>query len=185
MQRCDRGTNVEPHHAQAISAKQLVRWITCGPRHLCKDKALPTHHLLFIFFVVVIRYNIVQTDIVRLGGLSEFLVVALMASKFKKKICLHAGGVGLCNYAAHVRGRVRLARVKANHKFLKLLLSAQVCVLDYVKFSGSLGLEGKMTEYVWCPQFSSTHVGHTITPPSHPLIVAASALPLIDALLLP
>ena len=45
-----------------------------------------------------------------------------MASKFKKKVCLHAGGVGLCNYAAHV------------------------CVLDYIKFSGSMGLQGKLTE---------------------------------------
>ena len=33
----------------------------------------------------------------------RFMVVALMAIKNKKKICLHAGGVGLCNYAAHVR----------------------------------------------------------------------------------
>lgn len=68
-------------------------------------------------------YGILQTDIVRLAGLSEYLVVALMNENTKKKkICLHAGGVGLCNMAA------------------------QVCILDYVLLGSDL--RGRYTEYI-------------------------------------
>lgn len=67
-------------------------------------------------------YRILQTDVVRLGGLSEVILVSLMAAKKKIKVCLHAGGVGLCNYAAHV------------------------CILDFINFSGTH--EGKVTEYI-------------------------------------
>jgi len=67
-------------------------------------------------------YKILQTDITRLGGINEYLVVALMAAKENVKLCLHAGGVGLCNMAAHV------------------------CVFDYINISGNL--DGGMTEYI-------------------------------------
>ena len=50
-----------------------------------------------------------------LGGLSEVILVGLMAAKMNIKVCLHAGGVGLCNYAAHV------------------------CILDFINF-GSYGV---------------------------------------------
>jgi L-fuconate dehydratase len=33
----------------------------------------------------------------RLASINEYLVVALMAKKFGVKVCIHAGGVGLCN----------------------------------------------------------------------------------------
>lgn len=48
--------------------------------------------------------------------------MALMAAKKKIKVCLHAGGVGLCNYAAHV------------------------AILDFINFSGTH--EGRVTEYI-------------------------------------
>ena len=67
-------------------------------------------------------YKILQTDITRLGGISEYIVVALMAAKMNVKVCLHAGGVGLCNMAA------------------------TVCIFDYINISPSL--DGKMTEYI-------------------------------------
>ena len=69
-------------------------------------------------------YGILQTDIVRLAGISEYLVVALMneMQEKPKPICLHAGGVGLCNMAAHV------------------------CILDYILLGSSLS--GRYTEYI-------------------------------------
>eukprot|EP00501_MAST-03F_sp_TOSAG23-6_P000092 GSMAST32.ASY1.ANO1.94.1 assembled CDS len=67
-------------------------------------------------------YKILQTDITRLGGINEYIVVSLMAAKMKVKICLHAGGVGLCNMAAHV------------------------CVFDHINLSGCY--KGRMTEYI-------------------------------------
>ena len=67
-------------------------------------------------------YKILQTDIQRLASINEFLVVALMAKKFGVKVCIHAGGVGLCNMAAHL------------------------CILDFVAISKST--HGKMAEYI-------------------------------------
>ena len=46
--------------------------------------------------------DIVQPDAYRLGGLNEVLAVLLLAAKFGKPVCPHAGGVGLCEYAQHI-----------------------------------------------------------------------------------
>ena len=47
--------------------------------------------------------DVVQIDSCRLAGVSEVLAVLLMAAKFGKPVCPHAGGVGLCEYAIHLR----------------------------------------------------------------------------------
>ena len=41
--------------------------------------------------------DLAQIDSCRLAGVSEGLAVLLMAAKFGKPICPHAGGVGLLN----------------------------------------------------------------------------------------
>ena len=46
--------------------------------------------------------DVAQPDACRLGGLNEVLAVLLLAAKFGKPICPHAGGVGLCEYAQHL-----------------------------------------------------------------------------------
>ena len=46
--------------------------------------------------------DVVQPDTCRLGGLNEVLAVLLLAAKFGKPVCPHAGGVGLCEYAQHL-----------------------------------------------------------------------------------
>jgi L-fuconate dehydratase len=46
--------------------------------------------------------DVVQLDPCRLGGLNEAIAVMLLAAKFGKPICPHAGGVGLCEYVQHV-----------------------------------------------------------------------------------
>ncbi len=65
--------------------------------------------------------GVVQLDNCRLGSLNEVLAVLLLAAKFGKPICPHAGGVGLCEYAQHVSA------------------------IDFICISGSL--DGRMTEY--------------------------------------
>merc|ERR1719213_96637 len=47
-------------------------------------------------------YTICQQDAVKLGGLNEWLVSALIAKKLGVPMCCHAGGVGLCNMVAHL-----------------------------------------------------------------------------------
>ena len=44
----------------------------------------------------------VQLDACRLGGVNECLAVMLLAKKFGLPVCPHAGGVGLCEYVAHL-----------------------------------------------------------------------------------
>jgi L-fuconate dehydratase len=46
--------------------------------------------------------DVAQPDPCRLGGLNEALTVLLLAAKFRKPVCPHAGGVGLCEYAQHL-----------------------------------------------------------------------------------
>jgi L-fuconate dehydratase len=46
--------------------------------------------------------DVVQPDACRLGGLNEVLAVLLLAAKFGKPVCPHAGGLGLCEYAQHI-----------------------------------------------------------------------------------
>ena len=67
-----------------------------------------------------IRY--VQVDSCRMGGVNEALAVILMANKFQKPVCPHAGGVGLCEYVQHLS------------------------IFDYIAVSGSL--TDRVCEYV-------------------------------------
>ena len=46
--------------------------------------------------------TILQTDIQRLAGINEWLVVMFMCKKFKAKFCLHSGGIGLTNLGVHL-----------------------------------------------------------------------------------
>lgn len=46
--------------------------------------------------------DVVQIDAARLAGLNEILAVFLVAAKYNKIVCPHAGGVGLCEYVQHL-----------------------------------------------------------------------------------
>jgi L-fuconate dehydratase len=67
-----------------------------------------------------IRY--VQVDSCRMGGVNEAVAVILMAKKFGKPVCPHAGGVGLCEYVQHLS------------------------IFDYISVSGDL--KDRVCEYV-------------------------------------
>ena len=67
-----------------------------------------------------VRY--IQVDACRMGGLNEALAVILMANRFGKPVCPHAGGVGLCEYVQHLS------------------------IFDYIAVSGSL--QDRVCEYV-------------------------------------
>ncbi len=63
-----------------------------------------------------------QIDSCRLGGVNEVLAVLLLAKKFGVPVCPHAGGVGLCEYVAHL------------------------VMIDYLRIGASL--ENRVCEYV-------------------------------------
>lgn len=58
--------------------------------------------VMFKQFVASDAIDVAQPDACRLGGLNEVLAVLLLAAKFGKPVCPHAGGVGLCEYAQHL-----------------------------------------------------------------------------------
>jgi L-fuconate dehydratase len=60
------------------------------------------NRVMFKQFLQAGGMDIVQADVCRLGGLNEVLAVLLMAAKFGKPVCPHAGGVGLCELVQHV-----------------------------------------------------------------------------------
>jgi L-fuconate dehydratase len=60
------------------------------------------NRIIFKQLVASDAVDVVQPDPCRLGGLNEVLAVLLLAAKFGKSVCPHAGGVGLCEYAQHI-----------------------------------------------------------------------------------
>lgn len=80
------------------------------------------NRILFKQFLQAGAIDFVQIDATRLGGVNEVLAVLLLAARFGKPVCPHAGGVGLCEHVQHLS------------------------LIDYTCVSGSL--EGRVVEYV-------------------------------------
>jgi L-fuconate dehydratase len=60
------------------------------------------NRIMFKQFIANDAIDIVQIDSCRLASVNEILAVYLMAAKYGKPVCPHAGGVGLCEYVQHL-----------------------------------------------------------------------------------
>jgi len=80
------------------------------------------NRIVFKQFITNDALDIVQIDACRLGGLNEILTVYVLAEKYGKLVCPHAGGVGLCEYVQHTS------------------------MIDYVQISADIG--DRVIEYV-------------------------------------
>ena len=80
------------------------------------------NRVMFKQFLQADAIRFVQVDSCRMGGVNEAVSVILMANKFKKPVCPHAGGVGLCEYVQHLS------------------------IFDYIAVSGSL--DDRVCEFV-------------------------------------
>lgn len=60
------------------------------------------NRILFKQFLQAGALSFAQVDACRMAGISEALVVVLMAARFGVKLCPHGGGVGLCEYVQHL-----------------------------------------------------------------------------------
>jgi L-fuconate dehydratase len=60
------------------------------------------NRIMFKQFLAADAIDVVQVDACRLGGLNENLAVLLLAAKYGRPVCPHAGGVGLCEYVQHI-----------------------------------------------------------------------------------
>ncbi len=80
-------------HAAVARAVRPIRMATGEHAH---------NRIMFKQFLQADAIDVVQLDACRLAGLNEAIAVMLLAAKFDKPICPHAGGVGLCENAQHV-----------------------------------------------------------------------------------
>ncbi|MBO9488828.1 L-fuconate dehydratase [Endozoicomonas sp. G2_1] len=60
------------------------------------------NRIIFKQFIANNALDIVQIDSCRLASINEILTVYLIAAKYGKPVCPHAGGVGLCEYVQHL-----------------------------------------------------------------------------------
>jgi L-fuconate dehydratase len=60
------------------------------------------NRVMFKQFLMHKAIDVVQADGCRLAGLSEAMAVCLLAAKYDRPVCPHAGGVGLCEIAQHL-----------------------------------------------------------------------------------
>ncbi|MGJ8680989.1 L-fuconate dehydratase [Paraglaciecola sp.] len=60
------------------------------------------NRVIFKQFIANDAIDIVQIDSCRLASVNEILTVYMMAAKYGKPVCPHAGGVGLCEYVQHL-----------------------------------------------------------------------------------
>jgi L-fuconate dehydratase len=80
-------------HAKIANAVRPIRVATGEHAH---------NRVMFKQFLASDAIDIAQVDACRLGGLNEVLAVLLLAAKYGKPVCPHAGGVGLCEYMQHI-----------------------------------------------------------------------------------
>ncbi len=96
--------------------KARIHPIQVATGEMCQNR------VMFKQFLQADAIDVVQIDAARVGGLNENLAIMLMAAKFNKPVCPHAGGVGLCEYVQHLS------------------------MIDYICISGTL--DGRVAEYV-------------------------------------
>jgi L-fuconate dehydratase len=80
------------------------------------------NRIMFKQYLQANAFGIMQIDATRVAGPQEIVLEYLMAKKFNKIVCPHAGGVGLCEAVCHF------------------------AMFDYVAVCGTM--EGRMIEYV-------------------------------------
>jgi L-fuconate dehydratase len=80
-------------HAAIASAIAPIRVAT---GEACQNR------VMFKQFLQAQAMGVCQADSCRLGGVNEVLAVMLLSAKFDVPVCMHAGGVGLCEYVQHL-----------------------------------------------------------------------------------
>ncbi len=75
--------------------KRALRHVQVATGEHCQNR------VIFKQLIAQDAVDIVQIDACRLGGLNEILTIYMLAAKYGKIVCPHAGGVGLCEYVQH------------------------------------------------------------------------------------
>ena len=90
----------EPTHPDDVLGHRKIRQSLYGVKVATGEQC--QNRILFKQLIESDAIDIVQIDACRMGGLNEILTVCLLAAKYGKPVCPHAGGVGLCEYVQHI-----------------------------------------------------------------------------------
>ena len=90
----------EPTHPDDVLGHRKIRQSLNGIKVATGEHC--QNRILFKQLIESDAIDIVQIDACRMAGLNEILTVCLMAAKYGKPVCPHAGGVGLCEYVQHI-----------------------------------------------------------------------------------
>jgi L-fuconate dehydratase len=90
----------EPTHPDDVLGHAAIRRAIAPTRVATGEHA--ANRVIFKQLLQADAVDYVQVDACRLGGLNEVLAVLLLAARFEKPVCPHAGGIGLCEYVQHV-----------------------------------------------------------------------------------
>ncbi len=90
----------EPTHPDDVLGHRKIRQSLNGIKVATGEHC--QNRILFKQLIESDAIDIVQIDACRMAGLNEILTVCLMAAKYGKSVCPHAGGVGLCEYVQHI-----------------------------------------------------------------------------------
>ena len=90
----------EPTHPDDVLGHLKIRKSLNGTKVATGEHC--QNRILFKQLIESDAIDVVQIDACRMAGLNEILTVCLIAAKFGKPVCPHAGGVGLCEYVQHI-----------------------------------------------------------------------------------
>ena len=90
----------EPTSPDDIFGHRKIRRHTHGVRIATGEHC--QNRIMFKQLIANDAVDVVQIDACRLASLNEILAVCLIAAKYDKPVCPHAGGVGLCEYVQHL-----------------------------------------------------------------------------------
>ena len=90
----------EPTHPDDVMGHKKIRESLNGTKVATGEHC--QNRIIFKQFISSDAIDIVQIDACRVAGLNEILTIYMLAAKFGKSVCPHAGGVGLCEYVQHL-----------------------------------------------------------------------------------
>ena len=90
----------EPTHPDDVLGHRKIRQGLNGVKVATGEQC--QNRILFKQLIASDAVDIVQIDACRMAGLNEILTVCVLAAKYGKPVCPHAGGVGLCEYVQHI-----------------------------------------------------------------------------------
>ncbi|MFN8623685.1 MAG: enolase C-terminal domain-like protein [Chloroflexota bacterium] len=96
----------EPTHPDDIEAHRVLAR-ALAPIHIAAGEMVP-HRVLFKNLLQADALGIIQVDVTRVGGVSEFLAVALLARRFGKPVVPHVGDMGQIHQHLVLADRIAL-----------------------------------------------------------------------------